>query len=144
MAIFYLMRHAEQNWDRVVAEQNWPLTAQGRKQAEAVVEQLMKLGIGSVYTSTAERARATVRPFCESARLEAKEDKRLCERILAPVPPPDDEMARHYAASWRDLNYKLPDGESNLEAQERFLRALGKSRLLNLTTVLCSSARTET
>ncbi len=33
-------------------------------------------------------------------------------------------MARHYAASWRDLNYKLLDGESNLEAQERFLRAL--------------------
>lgn len=124
MTTLYLIRHAQQNWDRVTPDEKWPLTLLGREQAQSLVLRLKKLNPDSLWCSDTERATQTFRPFARSEGLVLNRHKDLRERPLTWPPPPLDEMKEHYRRGWEDFDYVLPKGESNKQAQIRFMRGL--------------------
>ena len=113
-----LIRHCESSGPAPDA----PLTSQGRVQAAALAERLAAHPIDYVVSSPHLRARATIAPFAERARLRVHLDERLAERRTSPEP----------LANWRELvqrsfvdpDHRAPGGESGSEARARGLAAL--------------------
>lgn len=124
MTTLYLIRHAQQDWDRVTPDEKWPLTPLGHEQAKTLATQLKLLQPNGLWRSKTLRASQTLQPFIECAGMQLNHHADLRERRLTWPPPPMDEMVEHYRKSWADLDYVLPDGESNREAQSRFMAAL--------------------
>jgi len=56
-----------------------PLDAKGRRQAEALVEILLPLGVGRIVSSPYVRCVQTVEPLAVALGLEVEEDDRLAE-----------------------------------------------------------------
>jgi 2,3-bisphosphoglycerate-dependent phosphoglycerate mutase len=124
MIVLHLVRHAQQDWDRETPDAEWPLTPLGREQAASLVEKLACLRPDSLWCSETLRAFQTIQPFAEHSGLRVNRHHDLGERRLTWPPPPMDEMKEHYRRGWEDLDYCLPDGESNREGQTRFMAAL--------------------
>lgn len=118
------MRHAELAWDRVTPNRAWPLTSRGRRQARSIVSRLVELDIHVVYSSSMERARATVVPFCSRTGLTLRTEEDLQEREVCWPPPADEEIAELFRKGWLDFDYRVPGFESNREAQLRFMASL--------------------
>ena len=124
MIVLYLVRHAQQDWDRKTPDEEWPLRPLGREQAAGLVEELASLRPDSLWCSETLRALQTIQPFAEHSGLRVSRNRDLGERRLTWPLPPMDEMKEHYRRGWEDLDYALPNGESNREAQTRFMAAL--------------------
>jgi len=114
----YLLRHAESAPDRSLPESNWPLSQQGKVQAEALVPVLKKLGIQRIVSSPYLRARCTVEPFAWKAGLEIAIDTDLRERTLAQGI--EEDWMTLIRRAWADLSYSAPGGKSGLDCQRRF------------------------
>jgi 2,3-bisphosphoglycerate-dependent phosphoglycerate mutase len=124
MIVVHLIRHAQQAWDRDTPDSEWPLTPLGREQAECLAEELANLSPDSLWCSETLRAFQTIQPFAERSGLHVSRHRDLGERRLTWPLPPTDEMLEHYRRGWQDLDYALPNGESNREGQARFMAAL--------------------
>jgi 2,3-bisphosphoglycerate-dependent phosphoglycerate mutase len=124
MIVLYLIRHAQQDWSRETPDAEWPLTSLGCDQAANLVKELVNLCPDSLWCSETQRAFQTIQPFAEHSGLIVKRHHDLGERRLAWPLPPMDEMKEHYRRGWEDLDYTLPNGESNREGQTRFMAAL--------------------
>lgn len=124
MIVLHLIRHAQQAWDRETPDAEWALTPLGREQAEGLAEELIDLGPDSLWCSETLRAFQTIQPFAERSGLRVNRHRDLGERRLTWPLPPTDEMLEHYRRGWQDLDYALPNGESNREGQVRFMAAL--------------------
>jgi len=124
MIVLYLIRHAQQDWNRETPDAEWPLTSLGRDQATNLVEELANLLPHSLWCSETLRSFQTIQPYAEYSGLSVNRHHDLGERRLAWPLPPMDEMKEHYRRGWEDLDYALPNGESNREGQSRFMAAL--------------------
>jgi 2,3-bisphosphoglycerate-dependent phosphoglycerate mutase len=95
----------------------------GRSQALALADRLARHPIDRVVSSPYLRARETIAPFAERARLAVHTDERLAERRLSP------ESIAHWRevvrASFVDLDHRAPGGESGREALARGWAAIG-------------------
>jgi broad specificity phosphatase PhoE len=122
--VLHLIRHAQQDWNRETPDAEWPLTSLGREQAVDLAEKLVSLRPDSLWCSETLRAFQTIQPYAEHSGLRVSRHLDLGERRLAWPLPPMDEMKEHYRRGWEDLDYALPNGESNREGQTRFMDAL--------------------
>jgi 2,3-bisphosphoglycerate-dependent phosphoglycerate mutase len=120
--VLYLIRHATSAPAPELDAADYPLSDEGRAQAEALVPGLARLGITRVVSSPWPRARDTVAPFAARAGLPVEEDADLRERRIADRWLPD--FRAFIRASWEDLDLAEPGCESGRQAGARMSAAL--------------------
>lgn len=126
--IVYLIRHSEPmkkmliyNNDKDVLfmrNMKLPLSIDGEKYAEQLSENKEFNNIGCVWSSNYVRALSTAKYFAIKNKLPINIDERLNERIYGVESwdqlEPDFELKQV-----KEKNYKMPNGESRREVQER-------------------------
>ena len=121
MTVVYFVRHAQPNYDNhddLIRE----LTEKGLADRRLVTGFLEDKDIFAVLSSPYKRAIDTVGEFAEKNGLEIEIIENFKERKIDSVWIDDfDGFCRK---QWEDLSYKLTDGESLGEVQERNISAL--------------------
>ena len=117
----YFVRHAQSDHD-IQDEMTRPLTAQGMVDRQKVTQALQNIRIAAIYSSPYQRAYDTVQHLAEQNGLAIQTVAGFRERKV------DDEWVRDFKAfsrrQWQDFNFKLTNGESLKEVQERNVAAL--------------------
>lgn len=117
----YFIRHAEpncKNHDDVLRE----LTEEGINSSKKLVNQFASIAIDRFYSSPYRRSIDTIKPLADSKNKQITIVDDLRERKLS-----DgwiDNFNEVAQKQWEDFNYKLPNGESLNEVQERNIGAL--------------------
>lgn len=122
----YLVRHAESLPAADVPEPEWPLSARGLEQAQALVPAMRELGIHAIYSSPYPRAFATLAPLARALGKEISVVESLHERVLARRNLSRDEYWATLQRSWADPDFALPDGESNHQCARRMASAVSE------------------
>ena len=120
----YLLRHAESAPSPDVPEPEWPLSHDGRRQAEKLVPVLAELPILAVYSSPFPRAIDTVRPFADRAGLPVNLVEDLRERRLSSGVVPLPQWRAMLKKAWAEVDWAPPGGESNVQCQRRMVATL--------------------
>jgi 2,3-bisphosphoglycerate-dependent phosphoglycerate mutase len=113
---FYLVRHAHADW---TPDENRPLSARGRADADRVADILQQYPIGAIYSSPYQRARQTIAPLATRLGLPVHIEPGLRERRLG-----NGWTGGFFGAveaTWQDPSFAHPGGESNGAAQRRGL-----------------------
>lgn len=116
----YFVRHAQS--DNTVKEDSIrPLTAKGLEDAKKVTSTLKDRKITAIYSSPYQRTIHTVKDLADvlGQDIVMKDDFR--ERKVGAWVEDFKEFTRN---QWQDFHYKLDDGESLREVQERNISAL--------------------
>jgi 2,3-bisphosphoglycerate-dependent phosphoglycerate mutase len=116
MSTFYLVRHAHADW---TPDENRPLSARGRADANRVADILQRCPIGVICSSPFCRAYETIAPLAARLDLRVRVEPGLRERRLGGNPV--EAFYEAVEATWRDPSFVHPGGESNAAAQERGL-----------------------
>lgn len=121
MTTLYFVRHAEpdySNHDDMTRE----LSAKGLSDRVLVAEYLADKNVHAVLSSPFKRAVDTVRYFADSTGLDVITDNDFRERRVDSgwISDFDDFCKRQ----WSDFDYKLSDGETLREVQQRNIAAL--------------------
>jgi 2,3-bisphosphoglycerate-dependent phosphoglycerate mutase len=119
MSTFYFVRHAHADW---TPDENRPLSARGRDDADIVTEILGQYPIRAIYSSPFLRARETIMPLARRLDLPVHIEPGLRERRLGNNPSGDFPAA--VEATWVDPSFTYPEGESNAVAQRRGMAVL--------------------
>ena len=123
-----LVRHAEAvaPSDPRYEQNDRPLAASGRRDAERLADELAAEPVAAIYSSPYPRAVQTVEPLARRLGLEISLVDDLRERLLSPGALPDwrEQLQR----SWTDFGYALEHGESSAEAQRRVTEVLATLR----------------
>ncbi|MDW7796261.1 histidine phosphatase family protein [Streptococcus canis] len=132
---FYFIRHAEPNYDNhddVTRE----LTEKGIVASQALIEAFASIPIDKCYSSPYKRSVDTILPLAKSRDMKIITLSDLRERKLS------DEWVKNFneiaQKQWEDFNFKLSNGESLQEVQERNIKALNHmlSESQNQTVVI--------
>lgn len=123
MTIIYFVRHAQPNFnnhDDLTRE----LTQQGWQDSKLVTKFLWDKGIDIVLSSPYKRSISTIKEFSHAKKIEIKCMNDFRERKIGNewIENFDDFCKRQ----WEDFNFKLFDGESLQEVQNRNIMALNK------------------
>ena len=137
-----LLRHAESRPDRSEAAADWPLSDQGRRQADQLITDLKLQLPDQLFSSPYLRARDTIAPFAAAAGLVVGVEAALRECTFrigysADWPAP-------IARAWADRSYAEEGCESAGNCQRRVLdcaRALTR-RCPGQRLLLCSHGNT--
>lgn len=128
MTTIYFIRHAQPDFT-VQEDAARPLTVKGRADTALVSEYLKDKDILEVLSSPFIRAVDTVKDFAEGMGLFVKTVYDFRERKV------DSLWIEDFTAftkkQWADFDYKLTDGESLREVQERNIKALEDVLLKN-------------
>lgn len=118
----YFVRHAKPDFS-VVDDYSRPLTEEGCKDCKKVTEFLSGKSITKVFSSPYKRAVDTVKDFAESLGLNIHIVDDFRERKINNGLWIEDfnEFAKE---QWNDFDYKLHEGESLKEVQERNIKSL--------------------
>jgi 2,3-bisphosphoglycerate-dependent phosphoglycerate mutase len=111
-----------------VADNERPLTGEGRQAAEALADQLAVLPIRAIYSSPYRRARETVAPIASRANLPVRILEELRERRLATSPLDRAAFVEAVTNARIDPDRRLAGGESTRDAQLRGWAALEQIR----------------
>lgn len=117
----YMVRHAEPNYnnhDDLTRE----LTTKGLSDRQLVTDYLLDKDINAVYSSPYLRAYDTVKPFADKLGLTVHTIDDLRERKVDSIWIND--FTAFTQKQWSDFTYKLCDGESLQEVQDRNVKAL--------------------
>lgn len=120
----YLVRHAESAPSPDVPEPEWPLSGNGRTQAEALVPVLAELTISAVYSSPYPRAVDTIQPFADQAGLAINPMQDLRERRLSSGMVPRAQLREWLEKAWAEFDWAPPGGESSAQCQRRVAESL--------------------
>ena len=121
MTTVYFIRHAEPNYQNHNDLQR-ELTEKGLRDRELVTKYLSDKAIDAVLSSPYVRAVDTVKDVADRQGLPIETDMRFRERKVDSVWIEDfDAFCRR---QWSDFSYKLTDGETLGEVQERNIAAL--------------------
>ena len=134
MTKLLLIRHGETEWNaerRVQGHTNSPLSARGRRQAQAVAARLISVPISAIYSSDLTRALDTATPIAGPHQLPIlpmvglREKcygiwEGLTETEIEAVSP--DGWRRYHRD--RQLDYPIPGGETWEDVQTRILAVL--------------------
>lgn len=118
---FYLIRHCKATGQAPDAE----LTAEGRKQAEALTEFFKEIEISHIISSPFTRAIQSIEPLSASRDLAIQIDDRLAERVLSTEDLPD--WMEKLEQSFNNFELKFEGGESASEAAERGAAVLAEA-----------------
>lgn len=116
MSTFYLVRHAHADW---APEENRPLSARGRKDADRVADILEQYPIRAIYSSPFLRAVETIAPLARRLGLPVHIEPDLRERRLGNSMAED--FLKAVEATWQDPAMAHQGGETNAAAQQRGL-----------------------
>jgi probable phosphoglycerate mutase len=97
-----LIRHGESQGNaegRMQGRADFPLTALGSRQARALADRLVSLGIDALYSSPLLRARMTADAVAGAAGLDVVEDDRLQEYDVGDIS----------GMTWRDVKERYPE-----------------------------------
>ncbi|PTK06533.1 histidine phosphatase family protein [Mammaliicoccus sciuri] len=97
--MIYVLRHCKATGQEFDAA----LTTDGIKSAQQLVPVLAKLNIDHIYVSEMNRTYESIEPYLTNYKTPLTYDSRLNERILS------------------DFHYRIHNGETSLEAQQRIL-----------------------
>lgn len=120
MTKVFFVRHARpncSNHDDLTRE----LAPEGLRDRALVTRFLLEREIGAVLSSPYRRAVDTVAQFAQAAGLEIQLEPDFRERRVGAWIEDFDAFCRR---QWADFDYKLSDGETLREVQERNIRAL--------------------
>lgn len=122
MTHIYFIRHAQPNYENH-DDFSRELSPKGLKDRMLAADYLRDRGVDAVLSSPFKRAADTVAPVAERLGLAVETVEDFRERKVGSgwIEDFDGFTFRQ----WADFNYKLPDGESLGEVQERNLKALG-------------------
>jgi broad specificity phosphatase PhoE len=128
---FYLVRHAEKAegdyFNPRLRHDDQPISTFGRKQASKIKKYFHKHSIKSIYVSEYIRTVQTARPLARKLKIVPIADYRLNEIDIGIIDKlSDDEMREKYPEVWnafqdRNSDFRWPEGETGLEAQERIV-----------------------
>jgi broad specificity phosphatase PhoE len=128
---FYLVRHADKaEGDYInprLPHNDQPISKFGRKQASKIKKYFHKHSIKSIYISEYIRTEQTARPLARKLNIVPIADYRLNEIDIGIIDKlSDDEMREKYPEVWtalqdRNSDFRWPEGETGLEAQERIV-----------------------
>lgn len=116
----YLVRHCEpctRNYDDTERK----LTEKGYKDTEKIKEFFNGKNVDLIFSSPYKRAVDTIKPFAEKANREIVEVCDFRERKIGEVIENFDEFSKR---QWEDFDFKLDNGDSLREVQDRNIRAL--------------------
>jgi 2,3-bisphosphoglycerate-dependent phosphoglycerate mutase len=119
--MFYFVRHAQPNYDNH-DDMSRELTAKGLADRRLVTEFLDRQGIEVVLSSPYKRAIDTLKEFADKQGLEIHPLDDFRERRIDSVWIAD--FPAFSKRQWEDFQFKLSDGESLSEVQERNVGAL--------------------
>ena len=114
MNTIYLVRHAHTVW---TPDENRPLSAQGREDANRVANIVSEYPIRAIYSSPSRRACQTITPLAERLGLSIHIEPDLQERRLGDGM--FEDFFKAVEATWRNPSFAHPGGESNVMAQKR-------------------------
>ena len=118
----YFVRHAQPDFS-VKDDKIRPLSEKGMEDTKKVTDTLINNNITSIYSSPFKRAVDTIKDFAESTGLEIKIENDFRERKVG-------EWVEDFRAfsqkQWEDFNFRLDNGETLREVQERNISALFK------------------
>ena len=117
-----LVRHASALPNKDQPEADWPLSDEGRRQAEMLAAELVSLDVTALWSSPYPRAVATIEPYALQRGIGIERDHDLRERHFSPVWIDDFEVPLRRA--FDDLSFSMPGGESGHECRERVVAAL--------------------
>lgn len=121
MTNVYFVRHATPNFSNH-DDLSRELTAQGLQDRKLVTSFLLDKKIDVVFSSPYKRAVDTIREFADSQEIEIELVSDFRERKVESAWIEDfDSFCKR---QWEDFDYKLSDGESLREVQERNMNAL--------------------
>lgn len=123
----YFVRHAKPDFS-IREDEIRPLTKQGLEDSKLVTEFLINKDITRVYSSPFKRAVDTVRDFADRIGLPIIPVADFRERSVGMWV---DDFSVFASKQWEDWDYKLENGDSLIETQERNLAALRKILLDN-------------
>lgn len=132
----YLVRHGETELSARRAycgRLDVPLTARGRRQAQAVARSLVEAGIDAVHTSPLERARETAQAIATAAGAGLEVDWDLTEVDYGPLEGLDRDGARARLGpafdAWRrdPMGSPIPGVEPLADALARVAGAVGRA-----------------
>ncbi len=116
----YFVRHAQSDFS-IKDDLNRPLSEKGIEDAKRVTNILIDKNITSIYSSPFKRAVDTIKDFAESTGLDIKINDNFRERKVG-------EWVEDFKAfsqkQWEDFDFKLAEGESLRQVQERNISAL--------------------
>lgn len=101
-----------------------PLTNNGVNQARRLAEFLNSKGLklDRIISSPYMRAVETIKPYASQNKIDIETDSRLQERILSDQPV--DDWFDVVETSFKDMDYRLPGGESSNDALQRGLQVI--------------------
>lgn len=95
-----------------------PLTEEGLKKAEALASFFKDKHIDKIYASPYRRVMETVLPTAQSLKLPVNKDEGLRERRIGRWV---EDFYSFAEQQWQDFDYKLENGESLNEVQDRMV-----------------------
>jgi broad specificity phosphatase PhoE len=131
MLKFFLVRHADKEegdyFNDRFNHNDQPISQFGSRQAAKLKEYFSQIPIRSIFVSEYLRTQQTARAIAEHHHIDPVVDGRLNEidnglvEVLS-----DDELKQQYPDVWKaiqdwDRDFRWPDGETGIEAQERIV-----------------------
>lgn len=119
----YMVRHAHSIFS-LEREETTELSEKGWKDAERIMEILLKENIDHIISSSYVRARQTVKGLARHLQMDIEIDPRFRVRDLAARDHYFENPAEAMQKVFAEQNFKFPGGESNSEVQQRGVSAL--------------------
>ncbi|UXZ04620.1 histidine phosphatase family protein [Moraxella nasicaprae] len=117
----YFVRHCEPNYDNHNDKER-ELTAKGQADTRLINDFFTEINIDGIYASTFKRAYDTVYPLAQDKGLSVIQMAEFCERKI------DDGWIEDFdifcQRQWQDFDYRLNNGESLRQVQNRYLKAV--------------------
>lgn len=118
----YFVRHAQPDIS-IRDDMTRPLTKKGIEDSKKVTNTLMDKNITSIYSSPFKRAIDTIKDFAEKAELSVNIIEDFRERNVGEWV---EDFRAYSKRQWDDFNFKIVNGESLKEVQERNIEAFFK------------------
>lgn len=116
----YFVRHAKPDLS-IKDDMMRPLSEKGIEDTKKITNTLIDKNITSIYSSPFKRAVDTIKDFSENMELEIKTNNNFCERNVG-------EWVEDFKAfsqkQWEDFDFRIAEGESLRQVQERNISAL--------------------
>lgn len=119
MQKIYFIRHSLK--DRTIKKQDAPLSQEGQRLAEQLPPVFSDITIDAIYSSPLIRSLDTVKPIAEAKGLPILIKEALAERKTGLS---KDSINNFTETQWSDFDFKLENGESLHEVQDRLMQAL--------------------
>ncbi len=124
MTTIYFVRHCQPNFDNK-DDRTRELTKEGLADRKNITAFLVDKDIDLIFSSPYKRCLDTIKPFAETLKLPINQIENLKERHIGKWV----ENFNDYAIKqWTDFNYKIENGESLFEVQNR--------NIMELTSIL--------